>query len=129
YVLTQQILGETFVELGKFLRTKSKFYFENPHYDSLVNEMMKQQIIPREHQESLREILFKTREMVKESTNKSRILMLLFLDSIDLFERIMDSQQDYTYLQKAFGNTRVLKLFGSYIRFLSKELENIGLAI
>jgi len=129
YVLIQQILGENLVDLGKFLRTKSKFYFENPQYNALFNEMMKQQVTLREHQESLREILFKTREMVKESTNKSRILMLMFLDSIDLFERIMDSQQDYTYLQKAFGNTKILKLFGTYIRFLSKELENIGLAI
>lgn len=129
YVLIQQIMGENIVELGKFLRTKSKFYFANPDYDSLFHEMMKQQVSLKEHQENLREILFKTREIVKESTNKSRVLMLLFLDSIDLFERIMDSQQDYTYLQKTFGHTKVLRLFGNHILFLSKELENVGLAI
>lgn len=129
YVLIQQILGESFVGLGKFLRTKSKFYFADPQYNLLVNDMLKQQVLLREHQESLREILFKTREMVRESTDKSRILMLMFLDSIDLFERIMDSQQDYTYLHKAFGHTKILRLFGTYIRFLAKELENIGLAI
>lgn len=129
YVLIQQILGENFVELGKFLKTKSYFYFTRPPYDALFNDMMKQQVMLREHHESLREILFKTREMVRESTNKSRVLMLMFLDSIDLFERILDSQQDYAHLHKSWGHTKVLRLFGGYIQFLSTELENIGLAI
>jgi uncharacterized membrane protein (TIGR01666 family) len=129
YKLIQQLLGENFVELGKLLSIKAGYYFANPDYDDLFNKMIHQQVILRENHENLREILFKTREIVSESTNKSRVLMLMFLDSIDLFERILNSQQNYTNLHRAFDHTKVLRLFGTYITWLSAEIQQIGLAV
>ncbi|MCE7071975.1 MULTISPECIES: FUSC family membrane protein [Dyadobacter] len=129
YKLIQQLLGENFVELGKLLWIKAGYYFANPDYDDLFNRMIHQQVTLRENHENLREILFKTREIVTESTNKSRILMLMFLDSIDLFERILNSQQNYANLHRAFDHTQVLRLFGTYITWLSAEIQQIGLAI
>ncbi|TLU99397.1 FUSC family protein [Dyadobacter luticola] len=129
YKLIQQLLGENFVQLGKLLSIKADYYFANPDYDELFNRMIHQQVILRENHENLREILFKTREFVTESTNKSRILMLMFLDSIDLFERILNSQQNYANLHRAFDHTKVLRLFGTYITWLAAEIQQIGLAI
>jgi uncharacterized membrane protein (TIGR01666 family) len=129
YKLIQQLLGENFTELGKLLSIKADYYFANPDYDELFNRMIHQQVILRENHENLREILFKTREIVTESTNKSRILMLMFLDSIDLFERILNSQQNYSNLHRAFDHTKVLRLFGTYITWLAAEIQQIGLAV
>lgn len=128
YKLIQQLLGENFAELGTLLAIKAKNYQVNPDFDSIFNQLMHQQVILRENHENLREILFKTRQIVSESTNKSRILMLMFLDSIDMMERILDSQQDYSHLHKAFDHTKILRLFGTYISWLSVELQEIGLA-
>ncbi|KQS31109.1 FUSC family membrane protein [Dyadobacter sp. Leaf189] len=129
YKLIQQLLGENFIELGKLLSIKADYYFANPDYDELFNRMIHQQVLLRENHENLREILFKTREIVTESTNKSRILMLMFLDSIDLFERILNSQQNYVNLHRAFDHTKVLRLFGTYITWLAAEIQTIGLAV
>ena len=129
YKLIQQLLGENFMELGKLLAIKAGYYSAKPDYDELFTKMVHQQVILRENHENLREILFKTREMVTESTNKSRILMLMFLDSIDLFERILNSQQNYINLHRAFDHTKILRLFGTYITWLSAEIQQIGLAV
>lgn len=129
YKLIQQLLGENFAELGTLLAIKSKNYRVNPDFDAIFNQLMHQQVILRENHENLREILFKTRQIVSESTTKSRILMLMFLDSIDMMERILDSQQDYSHLHKAFDHTKILRLFGTYITWLSVELQEIGLAV
>lgn len=129
YKLIQQLLGENFVELGKLLSVKAGYYFAKPDYEELFNQMIHQQVILRENHETLREILFKTREIVSESTNTSRILMLMFLDSVDLMERILNSQQNYTNLQRAFGDSKILRLFGTYITWLASEIQHIGLAV
>ena len=129
YKLIQQLLGENFVELGKLLSVKAGYYFAKPDYDELFNQMIHQQVILRENHETLREILFKTRQIVSESTNTSRILMLMFLDSVDLMERILNSQQNYSNLHRAFDHTKILRLFGTYITWLAAELQQIGLAV
>jgi uncharacterized membrane protein (TIGR01666 family) len=129
YLLIQQLLGENFVELGKLLSVKAGYYFTKTDYDDLFNQMIHQQVVLRENHETLREIIFKTREFVTESTNKSRMLMLMFLDSIDLFERILNSQQNYANLHRAFDDTKVLRLFGTYITWLAAEIQQIGLAV
>ena len=78
YILVKQILGENFIELGNFIRIKSKFYRTKPDFDALFHEMMSSQIKLKEHHEDLREILFTTRTYVNESTTTSRIIMLMF---------------------------------------------------
>ncbi len=129
YLLIQQLLGENFVELGKLLSIKAGYYSAKPDYNALFTKLIDQQVTLRENHETLREIIFKTREFVTESTNKSRILMLMFLDSIDLFERILNSQQNYANLHRAFDDTKMLRLFGTYITWLAAEIQQIGLAV
>src|SRR5690606_1263260 len=83
----------------------------------------------KENHETLREILFRTRILVKDSSNKSRALMMMYLDSLDLFEQIIHSQQDYRYLRSVFGDTKILRLFGVFIRWLAEEVQHIGVAV
>ena len=129
YILVKQILGENFIELGNFIRIKSKFYRTKPDFDALFHEMMSSQIKLKEHHEDLREILFTTRTYVNESTTTSRIIMLMFLESIDLFEQILTSQQDYKTMHEKFDDKNILPSIHRYIEIISSELINIGIAV
>jgi len=55
--------------------------------------------------------------------------MLMFLDSVDLMERILNSQQNYSNLHRAFDHSKILRLFGTYITWLAAELQQIGLSV
>lgn len=129
YLLIKQILGENFIELGNYLKIKSKFYLDHPNFDTLYQNLMTSQIHLKKHQENLREILFTTRRFINESTTTSRVIMLMFLKSIDLFEQIFTSQQNYKTLQEKFGQKKILLNFHKYILILSEEVLNIGIAV
>ncbi len=129
YKLMQQMLGECIIEIANYLETKAKFYDEGPDYTALHNELIQYQIKIRQMQEDLRELLFKTRSIVEESTTRGRVLMSVFLDSIDLMERIMTSQYDYTELHQRFANTNILGKIKHNIDVLAGELHETGLAL
>ncbi len=129
YKLAMQMVGEHFIELAGYLRIRARFYSRDPDYNQLFDEMMTSQVRIKEHQEALRDLLFRTRRIVNESTTTSRIIMLLFIESIDLFEQIMTSQQDYRKLHEHFGHKEVLSAIEKYVNTLSSELVHIGIAV
>ncbi len=129
YKLMQQMLGECIIETASYLQTKGGFYNQSSDYDSLSNQLIHYQVLIRQMHEDLRELLFKTRSIVEESTLKGRVLMSVFLDSIDLMERIMTSQTDYKELHQKFGHTNMLKTIRNQIDILAQELQETGLAL
>ena len=129
YKLIQQMLGEHLIELAELLNLRSKYYAPKVNYPHIMDQMLKKQVILKEQQENLREVLFKTRQIVRESTVKSRSLLVIFIDSVDLYERILLSQQDYVQLHKAFDGKHILQVYGRYLGILAFELEQIGLAL
>ena len=129
YKLMQQMLGECVIETAGYLRTKGGFYGETPDYDNLSNQLIQYQVTIRQTQEDLREMLFKTRSIIEESTVKGRVLMSVFLDSIDLMERIMTSQYDYAELHQKFDDTNLLRVIKNQIDRLADELHETGLAL
>jgi len=129
YKLIQQMLGEHLIELASLLNLRSSYYAPKVEYDYIMDQMLKKQVILKEQQENLREVLFKTRQIVQESTVKSRSLLVIFMDSVDLYERILLSQQDYVQLHKAFDGKHILQVYGRYLNILAFELEQIGLAL
>ena len=129
YKLIQQSLGECLVETSNYLRTKAGFYGKNAEYGELFNQLMRYQVTIKQHQDDLREMLFKTRSIVRESTTKGRVLMSMFLDSIDLFERVMTSQQDYEKLHKEFDDSGILPRLHDAIILIADQLQETGLAV
>ena len=89
---------------------------------------MEEQVHVHNKQNLVREILYKTRSIVKDSTHVGRILVDTFVDSIDIFERIMTSQRDYKALHAAFDNN-VLNKFKHVLLELANELDAIGIAM
>ncbi|UFK97362.1 FUSC family protein [Kaistella faecalis] len=129
YKLAGQMIGENYLELGDYLKIKSKFYLPDPDFDALYLQVISQQVKIKNLQEETRETVFKTRKIVNESTTTSRLLMLMFLNSIDLHEKLMTSESDYRKIQESFGDTGFLKSVSEYLSNLAEELSNIGIAL
>ncbi|MGV8914502.1 MAG: FUSC family membrane protein [Kaistella sp.] len=129
YKLASQMIGENYLELAKYLQIKSKFYLAEPDFARLNMQVMAQQIEIKNLQEDTRETVFKTRKIVTESTTTSRVLMLMFLNSIDLHEKLMTSDSDYRKLQENFGDSGFLPSIGVYLDKIADELNNIGIAL
>jgi uncharacterized membrane protein YccC len=129
YKLPMQMIGENYLELGNYLRIKSKFYLINQDNQQLYREVIAKQINIKNLQEDTREIVFKTREIVNESTTTSRLLMLMFLNSIDLYEKLMTSENDYSKIHGIFDEENILKKIHDYLEILADEMANIGISL
>ena len=129
YKLASQMIGENYIELGNYLKLKAKFYHKNSDFDELYKQIIALQVRIKEHQEATREVVFKTRQIVKESTSTSRLLMQLFLNSLDLYELLLTSTNDYRKLQQNFGDKEILGKINIYLNKLSNEMVNLGISI
>ena len=126
YRLAQQALGECIREVAQYLKLKADFYDKEADFDDNYKKLVSQQVIVHEQQDSVRELLFKTRLMVKESTLSGRLLILVFVDIVDLFEQTMATHYDYQAIRNTFGKTETLKEFNKIIVKLAEELENLS---
>lgn len=129
YKLIQQALGDELMTTAAYLRTRASFYEPDVDYAKTYQVLVEQQVQVHNKQNLAREMLFKTRDIVRESTHVSRIMMMIFLDSVDLFERIMTSQQDYRKLHEQADESQLLPYIGDFIKKLANEAESIGLAL
>lgn len=129
YKLASQMIGENYLQLAEFLKIKANFYQKNPDFDRLNIQVIAKQVEIKNLQEETRETVFKTRVIVNESTTLSRLLMLMFLNSLDLHEKLMTSESDYKKLQKSFEDTSILVNIHDYLNILSEEITNIGISL
>jgi len=129
YKLAQQALGDCIIATADYLRVRATFYEKEVDYDNTYQLMMEQQIAVHEKQHLVRELLFKSRHVTKESTNTGRTLVMIFTDIVDLFERTMTSHQDYKTLHEAFNDGHILEQYRQLILELSNELDEIGIAV
>jgi len=126
YRLAQQELAEAIREVAAFIRTKSEFYDLKSDTDKSFQKLIDQQITINQHLNSLREILFKSKMIVKDSTSIGRTLILIFSDTIDLFEKSMSTQYDYDEIRAKFGETAAFKEIKFTLIRLANELDNFG---
>jgi len=126
YRAAQQTLGENIADIARFIRIKADFYLSDTDIDENYRKLVSQQIKVSQHQDAVREILFKSRVMVKESTNPSRVLVLTFVDLVDMYEQIMATSYDYNHIREKFGPTGVLKQIADLLQEMGDELDNIA---
>jgi uncharacterized membrane protein (TIGR01666 family) len=129
YKLVQQALGDCIQATAGYMRAKAVFYSRDLDYDKAYRQLVESQVAIHEKQDLVRELLFKSRKIVQESTHVGRVLMMLFLDIIDLFERIMTSQQDYRMLHEFFDDSGLMQECKQIILGLAAELDEIGIAV
>ncbi|MEO7310597.1 MAG: FUSC family membrane protein [Chitinophagaceae bacterium] len=129
YKLMKQALGEYVLAAGEYLRIKAGFYAVDVDYESSYRELLTAQIQVQQRQNLVAELLFKTRNVVKESTHTGRVLMMIFLDVTDLFERAMTSHQDYEKLHSYFNESGILNEYRELIDILANDMDEISLAL
>ncbi|GAB3925891.1 FUSC family protein [Larkinella terrae] len=129
YRTAQQALGECIHEIAKFLTIKAEFYSIRTDLQEDYRKLVAQQAVVSEKQDAVREILFKTRVIVKETTWTGRLLVLTFGDVVDLYEQIIAMYYDYASIRERFGNTGILDEIARLIRQMAVEMDYIGLAI
>jgi uncharacterized membrane protein YccC len=91
--------------------------------------LVAQQIIVNEKQDLVRELLFKTRQIVEESTDEGRKLVFTFVETVDLFEDVTASYYDYSSLRKLFRDTGALNIIHDTLKRIVDELNAVGVAI
>ncbi|MDQ3278116.1 MAG: FUSC family protein, partial [Bacteroidota bacterium] len=91
--------------------------------------MVAQQIVVNEKLDLVREVFFKTRKIVSESTDVSRKLVFTFVETVDLFEDITAAYYDYKSLRKIYGESGALSIIHETLKKIVDELHAIGMAI
>ncbi|HSB93289.1 MAG TPA: FUSC family membrane protein [Flavitalea sp.] len=125
----QHELGECLMKIGTYLRSRALFFKPGTDISKLMGTLFAQQLEIHHHQEQLREMFFSTRKLISESTQKGRSLMMIFIDSVDLLERIMTAQQIYPQLMEAFKDDSILPMIHRNVQLLANTLEKAGLSI
>ena len=129
YKLAQQALGDSIQATADYLLIKIAFYDKKVDYEKTYQQLREQQSIVQEKQNLVRELLFKSRDITRESTTTGRILVMIFLDIVDLFERVVTAPQDYESLHSFFDNTDILQRYRSLLFSIVQELDSIGIAV
>ena len=129
YRSAQQALGECVHALARFLELKARFYDPATALDENYRQLVAQQVVVSEKQEAARDFLFRTRQIVNETTSTGRRLVLTFVETVDLYERITAGYYDYAAVRAAFGDTGLLPAIAALIRHAATELDHLGVAI
>ena len=125
----QRALGECLHETATYLSLKSAMYETNSNQEDIYKQLLTQQVSINEKQEIARELIFKNREATKEPSRTGRLLLITFIQSVDLFERVGATWYDYKQLRERFGKTGLLDDVSVIIKKMAAEIDHIGLAI
>lgn len=129
YRLARQTLGDWLQSIARYLLIRSEFYNKEVNYDTINRQLLLQQVTTQHKEAEITEILFKTPGIVEESNITGRRLVTVYLDTADIFERIMMSQQEYSQLHEFFDETDILTDYYRLARDLATELDEIGISV
>jgi uncharacterized membrane protein (TIGR01666 family) len=126
YRPVQRTVGDCIRETANYLLIKGEMFNINSDLRQQYQKMLAQQVVVNDKQNEARELLFKNRALLKESTRTGRMLVLTFVDIVDLFEQIMASGYDYEEIRKDFAGTGILEEVHVISKQLAAELNLIG---
>ena len=129
FKLAQQALGDCIIATANYLRIRSSFYEKEVDYEDTYQRMLAQQSELHEQQNLVRELLFKDSNILNESSITGNVLVMMFTDIVDLFERTMNSYHDYKDLHKVIKDDEIFEQYRLLIIELSNELDKIGIAV
>lgn len=124
--LSQQALAESIQNTASYLRLKANFYDSKTDSDKNYQKLIDQQVIIHQHQDIVRELLFKSKASVKDTTRLGRVLVIIFTDMVDIFEKTMATHYDYQAIRKNFENTSALRAIKLTLNRLANEMDNLA---
>lgn len=125
----QRSLGNCLEETAKYLEIKSRLYDESSDLEAAYSKLIDQQGVVNESQNEVRELLFKNRSILKESTYEGRLLVVTFVATVDLFEQVMATWYDFDELRNKYKDLGFLNKVSKLIKKLSAELSEIAHSI
>lgn len=125
----EQILGECIQSVAEYLELKADFYTKGSSIEKLNTKILEKQVEINEKFDHVREILFKTRKLIKDPSPDGNRLIMSFVDLVDLYERIMQSYQNYHEMHEKFDPTDLLPAFEKCIKQLAIDLDTLGKAL
>lgn len=126
YRPAEQTLGECVMEVAQFIRIKAAFYEPEINIEKNYKTLLEQQVIVNQQQENVRDILFRTRKLMSDSSPTGRRLLLTFVDLLDLYEQADATHYTYSEIREEYHHSGILPYFNQIIIQLAEELENIG---
>ncbi len=129
YRYAQQSLGECVQEIAKYVTLKASFFSTTLTVDDVFKNLVNQQVIINEQQENVREILYKTGKLHNEASPISRLLVVIFIDMVDIFEQTMVSHYDYDLVRNNFEKHHILSHFKDTVTKLAAEINYLGLCL
>ncbi len=125
----QQSLGKCMQEVAKFILLKGNFYDKKTNIEENIQKVITQQVAVNQSLEEVREILFKTREILKDSSPTGKKMILTFIDLVDLYEHATESHLRYDEIQQKYGEHKILINFKNTIVNVANEISYIGTCI
>ncbi|MEO6187246.1 MAG: FUSC family membrane protein [Ginsengibacter sp.] len=129
YRPAQRSLGDCIRETATFLKIKANLFLPTTNLEEAYDKLVHQQVAVSQKQDETRELLFKNRALLKESTHSGRKLVVTFVEVVDLYEQITANWYDYKLLRSKFLATGILEQIALVATGISNELDNIGHAI
>ena len=108
YRLAQQELAESIVHVADYLRLKANFYDLKKDAEDNYLKLIEKQVAVNAHQENVRDILFQSKQSIKDTTKEGRYLTLIFTEMVDLFEQSMTTHYDYTEIRNKYEDSTIL---------------------
>ena len=125
----QRSLGNCVHETAKLLLVKADLYDTSKKVNEEYKRLIDQQVIVNEKQDEVRELLFKNKKLVKNTSKEGHIIFITFTSVVDLYEQITATWYDYNMLREKFSSTNILPEISNIIKEIAYELDVIGLAI
>ncbi len=129
YRQAQRALGNCIHETSKLLLIKADLYDIDKNVSEEYKRLLAQQVVVIDKQDEVRQILFKSKEIVKDTNPTGQLLLIAFTDAVDLYEQIIASWYDYDMLRERFSSTGILPEIADLIKNIADELDEAGLAI
>ncbi|MEJ5053980.1 FUSC family protein [Sphingobacterium sp. MYb382] len=129
YRVAQQELSESIRHVANYIRLKANFYDSRIDFNENYLKLIEKQVEVHAHQETVRDILFRSKRSIKDTTKIGRFLTLIFSDMVDLFEQSMSTQYDYNAIHKAYGASGIMLQFKNVVLKITTEMDNIAFAI
>lgn len=126
YRPSQRALGNCIHEMARFLRIKSGLFEKDSDFEELYHQLVEQQVAVNTAQDAARELLFKNRVLLKESSTMGRRLVITFVNVVDLYEQMMANWYDFAELRAKYAETNTLDQVSNIMEKIAGELDDIA---
>ena len=129
YTAAQRALGECIRETAAYMGLRALLYDNSVPLDKAFTRLIAQQVIINDKQNEVRELLFKNKKIMRQSSRKARAMILTFDEVIDLYEKISASHIDYAAIRERYEEMGLLKKVSTAISEMALALDTAGAGI